>query len=359
MNGPARYRRRRALTAACVLALLGSVLLTLLAAGCARREPPSGGPPDLTPPTLVSSAPDSGSSGVATSARLALTFSETMEPRSTQAAVQLAPPVPIRSFRWMRRTLVLGLDRPLDADRVYTLIVGGSARDRHGNTMVSGATILFSTGAQFPAGRIAGEVDAKGFEPAGTFLWTYDASRTHVPDSTGRDFDALGLVDEHGRFHVDGLPVPGHYRLWAFADLDLNRSFDPDRDVLAAIDTVIDLAADRPVAGPIHLRLVNPRAPGTIRGTVTDSLADSTGAVRVLAVNERDTTLVGLVEPGKDGAFELSLKPGAWTVRVFLDENKDREWDPRSEPASEPVRIELLPADVTKDVKLVLRRRGG
>jgi hypothetical protein len=350
-------RRCAARSFACVFAALG--VLGALATGCARREPPSGGPPDLTPPTIVSSVPDSGAAGVSTAARLSLTFSEAMEPRSALAAVQFVPPLGIRGARWMKRTMVLVLDKPLDADRVYTMLVGGSARDRHGNTMTSGATIVFSTGATFPTGRIAGEVDAKGFEPAGTFLWTYDAARAHVPDSTGRDFDAIGIVDEHGKFHVDGLKVPGHYKLWAFADLDLNRSFDPERDVLAAVDTVIDVTVEHPVAGPIHLSLVNPRAPGTLRGTVVDSLRDSTatGLLRVLAVNASDTTLVGLVEPERDGKWELSLKPGTWIVRVFVDVNRDRDWDPRHEPASDETRVTLGPAEASKDLVLVLRRR--
>src|SRR5207247_1179376 len=70
-------------------------LLTLLLAivgfgvgGCAKREPPSGGPPDVTPPRLVRSDPDSGRASVPLETRVALTFSEAMEPRSTSEAVQ-------------------------------------------------------------------------------------------------------------------------------------------------------------------------------------------------------------------------------------------------------------------------------
>jgi len=90
-----------------------------------------------------------------------------------------------------------------------------------------------------------------------------------------------------------------------------------------------------------------------------DSLRDSTaiGLLRVLAVNATDTTLVGLVEPERDGKWELSLKPGTWVVRAFVDADRNREWDERREPASEAVRVELKPADTTKDIVLVLRRR--
>lgn len=331
----------------------------VFAAGCAKREPPSGGPPDIVPPRLHSSSPDSGAAGVAVDAKLSLTFTESMEPRSTQEAVQIAPAVGIRQRHWSGRTLSLVLEVPLKADHVYTLFVGGTARDRHGNNMTSGATIAFSTGAVFPTGAIEGEVESRGFESAGTYLWCYESHRTGVPDSTARDFDALGLVDDSNHFRIQGLKVPGSYRIWAFADIDLNRSFDPERDVLAPIDTTLELTAEHPVAGPIKLRLLNPRAPATFRGSVLDSLHDSLGVTRVLAVSTNDSTLVGLADIDKDGKFDMSLKAGTWRVRAFQDEDRNRDWQPAKEPASEPVEFTLEPAAEVGDVKLVLRGRTG
>jgi hypothetical protein len=334
-------------------------MVVLAVAGCARREPPSGGPPDIVAPKLLSSSPDSGRAGVAVDAKLSLTFSEAMDPRATQESVQLAPNVGIRQRRWNGRTLSLVLEKPLSPDHIYTLFVSGSARDRHGNNMASGATITFTTGGTFPAGRIEGTIDARGFESAGTYLWCYDAARTGVPDSTARDFDALGLVDRSDHFRVDGLKVPGSYRIWAFADLDFNRSFDPGRDILAPVDTVLVLTEAQPVAGPIHLRLVNPAAAATMRGTVLDSLRDSVGVTRVLAVSAQDSTLMGLADIDRDGKFELSLRGGPWIVRAFQDEDRNKEWQPAKEPASEPVRVELEPAGEKPGIELLLKRRTG
>jgi hypothetical protein len=352
---PGRALRRVARLAACVAALAA----TLAATGCAKREPPSGGPPDLTPPKLLSSSPDSGRAGVAADAKLSLTFSEAMDTRATQESVQLAPALGIRQRRWSGRTLSLVLEKPLLPDHVYTLFVSGSARDRHGNNMTSGSTITFTTGATFPKGRIDGEVEARGFESAGTSLWCYDATRTGVPDSSARDFDALGIVDGADHFRVDGLKVPGSYTLWAFADLDLNRSFDPDRDILTKIDTTIVLTEEHPVAGPIHLRLLNPRAPATLRGTVLDSLRDSVGVTRVLAVAEHDSTLIGLADIDRDGKWELSLRGGTWIVRAFQDEDRNKDWEPAKEPASDTLRVQIEPAGERADLKLVLKRRTG
>jgi hypothetical protein len=190
------------------------------------------------------------------------------------------------------------------------VFVGTTARDRHNNDLTAGTSVVFSTGATFPAGRIEGEVEAHGFAGPGTYLWCYHAERTGVPDSTARDFDAVGLVDEKSEFRIDGLTVPGRYRLWAFADINANRSFEPDRDFLAPVDTTFELTEAHPVAGPVHVRLRNPRAPGTIVGAVIDSLHDSLGVTRIIAIGAVDSSLRVLADINPDRTFEISLRAG-------------------------------------------------
>jgi hypothetical protein len=178
MKGP---RRRRVALA---------IALALAAASCGRKGPPSGGPPDIEPPRVVEATPDSGAAHVPLDVIPSLTFSEGMEPRSTNDAIALAPPVGIRSLRWSGRTVRAELAERLRAHQTYTLIVGFGARDRHGNTMAEGSSVVFTTGDSFPPGRIGGRLEAKGFSAGSAYLWCYDETRHHRPDSTGRDFDA-------------------------------------------------------------------------------------------------------------------------------------------------------------------------
>jgi hypothetical protein len=353
MKVPARVRmavlRRASSAGPGIVPLI--VLLAL--AGCARKGPPSGGPPDLEPPRVASTSPDSGAARVSTDTRLMITFSEGMEPRSTGDAVALAPRVPIRQQRWSGNTLTLVLGERLRPDHTYTMFVDNSARDRHGNRLGIGRTVVFSTGEQFPPGSLKGRIEARGFPVEGTYLWGYGAGR--APDSTARDFDALGIADEDGRFSIPGLPVPGRYRLWAFADLNHNRSFEPDQDVLVAADTTFDLTAARPAASGFVLHAVNPRAPAKVRGVVIDSTGDSLGVVRVLAVSEADTSRRLLVPTNEKSAFELTLDSGVWLVRAFRDRDKNRAWRVDTEPASPLERIKVEPADVIEGLKLRLR----
>lgn len=331
----------------------GLLLAVLAAAGCAKKGPPSGGPPDLEPPRLIGSVPDSGAAGVARDARLRLTFSEGMEPRTTGDAVALAPRVEIRQRRWKGNTLELTLADSLAANRVYTLFVGTGARDRHGNALRNGASILFSTADSFPPGRIEGKVEARGMSPAGIYLWGYRTP--HEPDSTARDYDALAFTDEDGNFRMAGLDVPASYRLWAFADLNFNRSFEPNTDVLAPIDTVLRLTPEAPAAMNLRVTVVNPRAESKVSGAVLDTLGDSLGVLRILAVSEADTTIRLLEEVLRDNVFQISLAPGVWNVRAFRDLDRNKRWDAAREPASEPLRLDLPPASVVTDRTLVMR----
>jgi len=336
-----------------------ALLLAVWAVGCAKKAPPSGGPPDIEPPRLLSSEPDSGAARVPVSMTPSLTFSEGMEPRTTGEAITFAPPVEIRRLRWSGRTVRLELADSLRERQTYTLLVGFGARDRHGNPMQLSRSVVFTTGDSFPPGRLEGKVEARGFPAERAYLWCYDAARGHEPDSTARDFDALGLVRDDGQFDVPGLPVPASYRLWAFADLNGNRSFEPGTDVLALVDTLLTLSAEAPVAKDLVFRVVNPRAPALVKGTVLDSLPEPEGTLLVIAVADSDTTQRVLAIVNERREFEFQLAAGAWTLRAFRDADKNRVWDPRREPASDPWPLAVEPAGQTSGLELVLKRPRG
>ena len=344
---PGRWRR------ACAPA----VVLGLALAGCARRAPPSGGPPDITPPRLLSSTPDSGASRVPLDEPIEVTFSKGMEQRSTNDAVALAPRVPIKQRRWSGRTISLVLAEPLRPHQTYTLIVGMNARDLRGNTMETGAAIPFSTADSFPPGQLGGEIQAVGFGAGGTYLWVYAAGRS--PDSTARDFDAVGVADLAGHFRVSGLEVPGQYRVWGFADLNRNRSFEPEVDVLAPADTTISLTPEAPTVEGLVLHMANPKAPGRVRGTVIDSTGDTLGVLRVVAAAELDSTQHVLGDVDDKGGFELRLQAGAWLVRAFRDYDRNRAWKSGVEPASPVIRVKVDPGGVVEDLRLRLVRLFG
>jgi hypothetical protein len=349
--------RRGAQAGGRITGALALVLLGILAIpACARRGPPSGGPPDLVSPKVAGSVPDSGAARVPPDAGLSVSFTKSMEPRTTGEAVSIAPRVEIRQRRWHGKTLTLVLAETLRTRQTYTLFVGLGARDRHGNTLEKATAVTFSTGDSFPPGGMAGEIQALGFAAPGTYLWVYGGGR--APDSTARDFDALGLADAEGSFRISGLPAPASYRIWGFADLNGNRSFEPETDVLAAADTVIALTHDHPVASKLLLRMTNPRAPGRVKGAVVDSTGDSLGVIRVVAISGRDSTRRVAADADDHGVFQLELQAGPWTIRAWRDADKNHAWRVDLEPASAPARVDVTPASEIADLRLTLRRRS-
>ena len=341
-------RRTRAPEAAALLAALA------LVAGCARKLPPSGGPPDLEPPWIASVSPDSGAVNVPRTTRPAVTFSEDMDPKAGADAVQIAPRVDVRQKRWKGRTLVVVLADSLKANRTYTLFVGTEARDRHGNAMRDGRAVVFTTAATFPPGRIEGTIEPVGFDVAGTYVWCYPEG--HAPDSTARDFDAVGLAAADGTFRIGGLAVPGRYRLWVFADLNHNRSFEPASDLLAPADTTIALTAAQPLAAGLRLKVVNPRAPGRVRGAVLDSVSGGVGALRLIVVSQQDTLRRLLYEIDEHGGFDFKFDPGGYRLRAFRDLDRNKIWKRETEPASAETTITVTPGGAVDSLRFVLVR---
>lgn len=329
-------------------------LLLAVAAGCARKLPPSGGPPDLEPPLVLAVTPDSGATAVDRAARPTVDFSEGMDPRSATLAVEIAPRVEVKTRRWSGRRLTLVLADSLAANRTYTLFVGTDARDRHGNSLKAGRAVPFTTAASFPPGRIEGTVQPTGFAAPGTYLWCYPEGK--APDSTARDFEAVGLAGDGGTFRINGLNVPGRYRLWAFADLNHNHSFEPASDLLVPADTTLALTPGEPVASGLTLRVVNPRAPGEVKGTVLDSLNDNRGQLRLIVESVSDSTHRLLYDLAGGGAYDFKWDPGAYRVRAFRDLDRNKAWKRDEEPASEMVEVHVPPGSTIELPTLVLAR---
>jgi hypothetical protein len=277
-----------------------------------------------------------------------------MDPRTAALAVEIAPRVEIKQRRWSGRRLTLVLEDSLATDHSYTLFVGADARDRHGNALIEGRTVPFTTASSFPPGVIEGEVVATGLPAVGTFLWCYPEGRS--PDSTARDFDAVGLAGEGGGFSITGLHVPGRYRLWAFADMNRNHSFEPGQDLLVAADTTLELTAARAVTSGLKLRVVNPKAPGHVKGTVLDSLKDERGALRLISVSEKDSTRRVLYDVDPSGGFDFTWDPGKYRVRAFRDMDRNKNWKRDEEPASEEIEVTVPPGGVVELPALVLVR---
>jgi hypothetical protein len=322
-------------------------------AGCAKKGAPTGGPPDLEPPRVISTVPDSGAAGVSRQPLIRIEFSEGMEPRSSSDAIELLPSVEIKQRRWSGNVLSLVLKDSLKADRTYTMYAGGGARDRHGNNIARQRTVVFTTAATFPPGMLEGRVDAVGFAAPNAMLWCYRDG--HMPDSTAKDFDALGITDATGHFRVAGIP-PGVWKVWTFVDLNRNRSYEPDQDLLVPADSAITLTAAQPVKSGLVFKVVNPKAPGRFAGSVLDSVSDGSGVTRLIVASLSDTTRRLLYDIPANGSFDFKFDPGPYHIRAFRDLDRNKSWKRDSEPASSEILVTITPGGDLHEVLFVLIR---
>lgn len=116
---------------------------------------------DTTPPTLASSSPASGASGVAVGADIVLTFSETILPGSGTVTLQNAAGQTVESdtigaspnLVFSGNTLTVNPSAAFAAGTGYTLTVSsGAVKDAAGNALAAPASVSFTTDATLRVG---------------------------------------------------------------------------------------------------------------------------------------------------------------------------------------------------------------
>jgi hypothetical protein len=104
---------------------------------------------DEAAPTIQSTSPADGASGVATDANVVVTFSESMDQSATQAAFTLAPASgpgsPLAgTFSWSGATMTFDPTQPLVAGTQYVASVSTAARDVAGNQLTAPSSWSFT-----------------------------------------------------------------------------------------------------------------------------------------------------------------------------------------------------------------------
>lgn len=223
-------------------------LIALLAVGagmvgCASASPPPGGPEDHAPPRLVRITPDSNAVNV-TEKNVTFYFDETVNDRATGAQeltrrFLISPSDGDVRVSWHRSRIEVRPHQGFRPNTAYSVTLLPGVADLRGNSLKSGATVVFSTGPSIPTGSVSGTVfDWLAERPAPLAL-----VQAVTPDSTLY----FAQSDSTGSFTVRPLP-PGRYLMRAIADQNGNRALDRNE----AFDT---LTVTVPLTTPIELRL--------------------------------------------------------------------------------------------------------
>lgn len=377
------------------------VLATLT--GCAEMAPPPGGPPDTTPPYVLAASPESLATGVDSTTAVAITFSEKIDRASARDWFFMNPYVPIRDVDWDGPTMRVRFQGTLPPATTFEVFLGSGVRDRAGLPLSPRFSRLFSTGPTIAEGVVEGRVlrgrkrpTSPGTAGAGTpppqsppttttptpgtagttvqtsvprdaiFVWLFPLAGDTLPDPTVESPAWVGEAGPDGRFALRGVPIHASYHLLALYDADRSKGPGSSRDYWTFHPDTLVLTGFGPAATGLEVELIDPKSPAEVAGrlaapvdtTVADTLAYGVLAAPVAAdtgaVSPSWPPLTGLQSARvmAGGNFSLrALKPGAWRLAAFRDDDGDGTWD-TGEPLGPTWEGLLRPDDRIIDIEL-------
>lgn len=197
------------------------IAASIFVAACASAGPPPGGPEDQRPPRLVRVTPDTNAVNVGARAAT-FYFDETINDRGAgQTDVSglfiVSPSDGSPRVSYHRSRIEVRPRHGFRPNTAYTITLLPGLADLRGNSMKSGASVVFSTGATIPTLRITGTV----------FDWVAErpAPQALVEAVTPDSVVYLAQSDSVGRFSIGPL-APGTYLVRGTIDQNNNRTQD-------------------------------------------------------------------------------------------------------------------------------------
>lgn len=311
-----------------LLAGLASVVMAGLVASCAVPVAPTGGPQDDTPPRLVDSEPQDGSTGFR-GRTIELTFSEHVDRPSFPGAVSIQPdPGGRLEFDWNGRTARITLPADPRPETTYILSIDNSMRDARNVRLDRPITLAFATGSTINAGRLSGRVvrALDGSPGAGVDVWAFaraDSTLFHgsplYRTQTGRDGSfEFSYLRETEYFVVGVRDMNGNHRLDSNEELAL-----PPAEFFPADTLASDAEDDGRFSTWILHRFDDvPPVPDRIASTGRRHVeVRFTEPVTVLSPDASDLTLTGAADEAAVLLSVYATGPGLQrTVGLFTEE---------------------------------------
>jgi hypothetical protein len=311
---------------ALALALLGALAWT----GCAERGLPPGGPVDDVAPAVLLTEPADGARNVLPGAVFRITFSESMDRKSVERGLRIAPDPAATERSWQDNTFVVAITAEeslgaaggagAEGERVFTIL--RSAQDRRGNNLVEPVEIGFTGGDSLSSGEIEGKLTGETGEPrARLLLFRFPGPPLDSIAAVHALRETSPAADGAFRFRYLDASGADTLSLFALSQVEVNSEIDPLRDRIAIGPDTLVLSPAAPRATGFALTLVKPDAPGSFAGRVDSSLVGASVLLRSLA--DSASTFEGEVD--SSGSFLVdSVPPGAYVLRL-LDPSQEVE----------------------------------
>ena len=192
---------------------------------------------DTTPPTVVSTSPADGATGVPVDAVLEIEFSEAIDPNSMEEGGIFMTPEPGDGIvTWTDGGTTLNFDPtdPLLDDTAYSLIImDGAVTDLAGNPLSGNYSMIFTTGSSLPTGGYSGTIagdpnSTAAANPEGAMSIAFMINMiTHEGDEGQPPIGGIDNVASDGTYNIENLE-DGTYWPGCMMDTDGNGEINPD-----------------------------------------------------------------------------------------------------------------------------------
>jgi len=203
-----------------------SVIGILLFYGCAIPSAPSGGPPDRTPPVILNTTPDVGTTNF-TGDEVRFEFSKFPDRGSVRTNISIEPSLGIQyDVSFSRRTAIVEFSQPLPENTTIIVVMGSDVSDTRNNRMTSSFELAFSTGPVIDDGNVTARLrDAdEGRVEAGERVFLY-----REPVDFSRSANYVAQSDTAGIVNFSYLSEGTYSALWV-DDINRDRQWNRERE---------------------------------------------------------------------------------------------------------------------------------
>ncbi len=309
-------RKAKKLVPLLIFALI--FLPIIFAPSCANTtQSPTGGPKDSIPPYITNIVPLPGSLNVPTArTKIVFTFNEFVTIKDAKS-IYLSPPLskPAKA-RIMGKNLVVTFEEDLLPNTTYTLDLTGALADNNEGNMYPGYTYVFSTGERIDSLYITGIVqECTTLKPVkGATVMLY---KNHADSAIFLERPIASVrTDDWGYFSLAYLQDT-LYRLYAIKDDASDNIYDPQADLIAFYDSLV-----QPVLK------VNDTVPELMKYEMKDTAACLARKTRYTLnlFRERPTKqyIVNKVRVKDRSSYITFMAPGAWIDSLWIKGYPDK-----------------------------------
>lgn len=193
---------------------------------CATPVAPTGGPPDRTPPEIIQTYPEVGSTNF-TGDEVRFEFSKFPDRNSVRQNVTIEPNIGIQyEVDFSRKTAIIEFVNELPENTTILVKLGSDVSDTRNNSMGSSFDLAFSTGPVIDSGQITGRLrdsDQSSVE-AGERVFLFRAPVDYTAQA-----NYVAQSDTSGLINFSYLREGIYSAIWV-DDLNRDRRWNPERE---------------------------------------------------------------------------------------------------------------------------------